>query len=107
MSPSFALGNFVLVRFTVDRGHKLQFCLSFVWRTTTIYSNLVFDFKPLQSKFAERIHFTRLTKYKDILGGTCVSQQILDLSNRFESIFEVAERITDISGENGVLFLCV
>ncbi|MEM1369509.1 MAG: RNase H-like domain-containing protein [Cyanobacteria bacterium P01_H01_bin.15] len=107
ISPSFAIGDFVLVRRATDRGHKLKFKWSGPKRITAIHSPLVYGISSLRGGTAERVHCTRMIKYNDGFLGKEVPKEILELADMSESRYEIAEKITDVGEDNESLFLRV
>lgn len=107
VTPSFCVGDLVLVRRATDRGHKLQFKWCGPRQVTSVHSPLVYGVTPLRGGSPERIHCARLLKYKDSLLGTTVHPEILELADRTESRYEVAERIREVGEDGKKLFLRV
>lgn len=107
ISPSFTVGDFVLIRKATHRGHKLQFRWSGPRRITAVHSELVYSVQPLRGGRTERIHCTRMIPYEDNLLGSKVPQDVLDLADQSESKYEIVEKIWDVGKEQDNLFLRV
>ena len=107
ISPFFTVGDFVLVRRAVDRGHKLQFRRSGPSRVTSVHGDLVYGVTSLRGGKIERGHCARLLKYRDSLLGKPVPQDMLDLTERAESRYEVIEKIVDLGQDCDGLFFRV
>jgi len=76
VTPSFEVGDFVLVRRANDNGHKLRFRWFGPWRITAVHGALVYSVSPLSGDKTERVHCARLLKYRDSLQGKPVSQKM-------------------------------
>lgn len=96
LTASFVVGDYVLVRRARDRGHKLRFMWFGPCQVTGVLSPLVYDIKSFATGKTERVHCARLLKYDDSLLGQDVPQDVLDLADRTETRYEVAERIVDV-----------
>lgn len=105
VSPSFSVGDFVLVRQASDRGHKLRFKWFGPCRVTAIHGPLVYSVTTLSDSKTDRVHAARLLKYDDALQGKEVPQAMLDLADKTESRYEVIDRIVDIGEDkDGIWF---
>ena len=105
VSPSFTLGDLVLVRRATDRGHKLRFKWSGPCRITAVHGPLVYGVTTLVSNKTERVHCASLLKYDDSLQGSTIPEDMLDLSERTESRFEVVEKIVNPGeAQDGLFF---
>ncbi len=62
IAPSFAVGDFVLVRRATDRGHKLRFRWFGSCRITSVHGQLVYGITPLRGGKTDRIHCAWLLK---------------------------------------------
>ena len=62
VTPAFEIRDFVLVRHSDDRGHKLRLKWFGLCRITKFYSPLVYDVSILKDSKTERVHFDRLIK---------------------------------------------
>lgn len=103
--PSFSIEDFVCVRRAHDRGPKLKFKWYGPCKITAVHSPLVYSVTSLHNNKSQRVHSTRLTKYRDSLNDLPVSEQILDLSARTESRYEVIERLLDVAeADDGFYF---
>ena len=107
ITPSFAVGDFVLVRRANDRGHKLRFRWLGPCRITSVHSPLVYGITPLRGGKVERVHCARLIKYRDSLLGKTVTKEMMDLAERTESRYEVVEKIVDVGEAPDGLFFRV
>ena len=105
--PSFVVGDFVLVRRTNDRGHKLSFRWFGRCLITAVYSPLVYGISSLCSGKTERVHCARLIKCRDSLLGFPVPKEMMELAKRTESRFEVSDKILDIGEAPDGLFFHV
>ena len=88
-----------------DKGHKLKFRWFGPRRITSVHGPLVYGFTLLRGGNAERVHCARLLLYRDSLLGTTVPDEVLDLADRTESRYEIADRITDIGDDHDGIFL--
>lgn len=70
LAPSFAIGDFILVRRAVDNGHKLRFRWFGPCRISAVHNALVYSMTTLSNLRTERVHAARLIKYNDSLHGT-------------------------------------
>lgn len=105
IAPSFAIGDFVLVRRAVDRGHKLKFRWFGPCRITPVHGSLVYGVTPLQGGKSARVHCARLLKNRDSLLGTTVPDDMLELAERSESRYEIIEKIIDVgTADDGFFF---
>ena len=107
ISPSFTVGDFVLVRRAVDRGHKLQFRWFGPCCVTSVHGDLVYGVTSLRGGKTERVHCARLLRYRDSLLGKPIPQDMLELAERTESRYEVIEKIVDLGQDRDVLFFRV
>ena len=72
VSPSFNIGDFVIVRRATDKGHKLQFKWTGPAVITAVHGKLVYGVTPLTNDKEERVHSARLLPYQDQLLDTTV-----------------------------------
>ena len=107
VTPSFAIGDFVLVRRANDRGHKLRFRWYGPSRITAVHSPLVYGITSLQGGKVDRVHCARLIKYRDSLLGEPVPKEMIDLAERIESRYDIVDKITDVGEAPDGLFLRV
>lgn len=107
ITPSFDVGDFVLVRRSNDIGHKLRFKWFGPCRITAVYSSLVYGVTSLHGGKTERIHCARLLKYRDSLLGQEVPKDMLQLAETTEARYEVVESIKDIGEAPDGLFFHV
>jgi len=107
VSPSFQVGDFVLVRRATDRGHKLRFKWFGPCRVIALHGPLVYSITSLSDSKTERVHAARLIKYKDSLQGTTVPQDMLELADKTESRYEVIDKIIDIGEDKDEIWLQV
>ena len=107
VSPSFVVGDFVLVRRANDRGHKLRFRWFGPCRIKAVHSPHVYSIAPLRGGKTELVHCARLIKYRDSLLCKPVPKEMMDLAERTESRYEVVEKILDIGEAPDGLFFRV
>lgn len=106
-SPSFQVGDFVLVRRANDLGHKLRFKWYGPCRIDSVHSPLVYSVTSLHNEKKDRVHCACIIKYRDSLLGKNVPKEMLDLAETTESRYEVAENIKDIGEAPDGLFFRV
>lgn len=107
ITPSFSVGDFVVVRCAMDRGQKLCFKWYGPCRVTAIHGPLVYSITSLVSKKAEPVHCARLRQYDDSLLGSEVSKDMLDIAERTETRYEIVDAIVDIGEASDGLFFQV
>jgi len=105
VTPSFQIGDFVLVRRANERGHKLRFRWYGPCRVTAVHGSLVYGITPLSGGKPDRVHCARLVKYRDSLLGKPVSQKMLDLAETTQAQYEVVDKIVGIQqSHDGIFF---
>ena len=105
VSPTFVIGDFVLVRRSNDRGHKLRFKWYGPCRITAIYSPLVYGVTSLLGSKTERVHCARLIKYRDSFLAEPAPDAMLHFAATTEAHFEIVESITGVGeAPDGLLF---
>lgn len=105
VTPSFSVGDFVLVRRAVDRGHKLKFRWFGPCRIYNVHGHLVYGATPLRDGKVEIVHSARLLKYRDSFLGKPVPEDMLDLAERTESRYDIIEKIVEVAeADDGIFF---
>lgn len=107
VSPSFPVGEFVLVRRANDRGHKLRFKWLGPCQVIAAHGNLVYGIVPIQDGKTEQAHCARLILYRDTLLGRALPKEMFDLADRTASRYEVVQRIVDLGEAADGLFFNV
>lgn len=97
IEPKFEIGDFVLVRRAVDRGHKLQYKWFGPLRVEQVHSPLVYSVAKFNGTDLQRVHATRLIRYRPKLEGTNVPQDILDLADHTTAKFETIGSFVDLA----------
>lgn len=105
VSLLLAFGDFVLAYRAVDSGYMLQFRWIGPRRVTATCFNLVYGVTLLRGGSAYRIHAIRLKRYRNHQRDAPVPQQLLGLADHCKSIFEVAQKISNICEKHDVEFL--
>lgn len=107
VTPSFSIGDFVLVRQATDRGHKLRFKWFGPCRITAVHGPLVYGVTSLSTRGTQRVHAARLIKYNDSLNGAEVPQEVINLADNSESRYEVVSEIVDIGQDKDEIWFRV
>lgn len=104
--PTFTVGDFVLVRRTRKKGHKMSFRWMGPRRITRIISELVYEVENLITHAVEQVHAVRLNIYGAKEEGTTVSAEFLQHAENSEAKYEMVEKLLDIS-KDGNGEICV
>lgn len=96
VEPKFELGDIVLVRRAVDRGHKLQFKWYGPLRIDKVYSSLVYGVCKFDGSHSQRVHATRLIRYSAPDENAQVPTEVLELADHTTAKFETIESFVDI-----------
>lgn len=98
--PHFEIGDIVILRRAVDRGHKLLNKWRGPMRVEKIHSPLVYSVSHFDGSGSIRVHATRLIRYCAALKNNVVPSDVLALADQTSSTFETIDRFTDIAEDH-------
>ena len=103
VSHRFSVGDFVLVRITHGREHKLSFRWKGPRRITRAIGDTVYEVENLLSGQLETVHASRMILYRDDLNGKELSESLKKQLQHVESKYEVIDKFLDIAeGDDGI-----
>lgn len=76
--PNFSWGDFVLVRSSQDKGHKLSFRWLGPKKITGVVSGMVYDVTSLMTNKTDRVHAARMMLYRAQVDGSTVSKELME-----------------------------
>lgn len=101
ISPSFTVGDFVLVRHVQPGGHKLQF----MWRArrvTKVVSRWVYEIQDLIKGKLDTVHARRLLLYRSDMDGKTASPSLMRAAIHSEARYETAETVRGIRSAGSI-----
>lgn len=107
IQPSFEVGEFVLVRRAQGKGHELNSRWLEPRQVVKVYRDLVYDVAKLNGGGIEHVHCARMLLYRPARENTQVSNELLDLAERSEAQYELADKIVAIGEDHDSIFFQV
>lgn len=98
---SFQVGDFVLVRRAVKKGHKLKFLWIGPRRVTAAKSGLVFEVEYLLKGQRNVVHAQRLQLYRADMDGKEVEENLLRAAAHTEVVYQDARALRAIRERDG------
>ena len=96
VTPSFTLGDFVLVKRPQEKGHKLLFKWTGPRRVSKILHPLVYEVTGLVDGKTERVHATRMQIYMSSPEDMEASDALLRHAEHSEATYEEAEKLHEL-----------
>lgn len=103
-APNFALGDFVLVHRSQDKGHKFSFRWVGPRNLTRVMSEMICDVTNMVRNKTDLMHVARLLLYRAQKDGSVVSENLIEHVKQTEANFEIIEKLLDIGeASDGIL----
>lgn len=87
LTPSLAVGEFLLICKPTKPTHKLEFYSTGPRRVTTVKSTAFYVVQNLITRKEQIVHVTRIGKYDGFTDGEKVPKEVLDLGDRRASMY--------------------
>ena len=98
---NLTVGDFVLVRRSVMKGHKLKIMWMGPRRIVRVVSPLVYDVENILNATRETVHSKRLLLYRADMDGVEIDQRLLRAAEHSESSYQDVHSLRDIRSKNG------
>jgi len=106
ISPNFNVGDFVIVRTSVDKGHKLNYKWVGPRRITAVLNELVYEVTKLDGTKPLNIHCSRLLIYRENMTNE-ISEKLRIQADHLETSYDIVDKLLGIKKMKDGIYLQV